>query len=171
MMREPKSPRELLIEEIRDLYSAESQLIRALPAMGAGATNEELRFVFEDRLVEARVHAARLEETMDGLHESPQGETSEAMRELIAEAQRLAAEEPEPAILDLALISAIQRVEQYKVAAYGCARTVAELAGDSHLASTFQLCLDEETRAEKRLNEIAMNLNLQATADDQSSSV
>jgi ferritin-like metal-binding protein YciE len=166
VMPDPTSPKDLLVEELKDLYSAESQLIRALPDMAQAAECEELKSAFEAHLQETRIHAQRLEEIMGQLDETPEGTRCKVMENLVAESKEIVAEEVDPAILDLALIDTAQRVEQYEIAAYGCACALAELAGESHVARTLQTTLEEVDRTDRTLTEIAMGLNLQATAEE-----
>jgi ferritin-like metal-binding protein YciE len=161
------SPKELLIEELKDLYSAENQLIKALPRMAKAAESEELKQAFHTHLEETKVHAERLEEIMDQLEESPRGKKCKAMEGLVAEGKDMMQEEGEPPILDLALIGAAQKVEHYEIASYGTARTLAELAGENSIAKTLQQTLDEEGKTDKLLTEIAMGLSLQSTTAEE----
>src|SRR3954462_484713 len=154
------SPRDLLIEELKDLYSAESQLIKALPKMAKAAESEELKSAFEEHLEQTKTHAQRLEQVMEDLDESPKGKKCKAMEGLIEEGKEVMEEDAVPVILDLALITAAQKVEHYEIAGYGCARTLAELAGEKDVASTLQETLDEEGETDKLLTEIALETNL-----------
>lgn len=163
------SPRDLLIEELKDLYSAESQLIKALPKMAKAADNEELKSAFEEHLEQTKTHAERLEQVMEDLDESPKGKKCKAMEGLIEEGKDAIEEDAAPVILDLALITAAQKVEHYEIAGYGCARTLAELAGEKDVASVLQETLDEEGETDKRLTAIAMNLNVESSEDDEES--
>ena len=158
------SPRELLVEELKDLYSAENQLIKALPRMAKAATSDELKNAFETHLEQTKEHAARLEKVMKQLDESPKGKTCKAMKGLIEEGKEAMEEDAEDVIMDLALITAAQKVEHYEIAGYGCARTLAELSGEKKIAATLQETLDEEGETDKRLTEVAMGLNLEAVA-------
>lgn len=163
------SPRDLLIEELKDLYSAESQLIKALPKMAKAADNEELKSAFEEHLEQTKTHAERLEQVMEDLDESPKGKKCKAMEGLIEEGKDAIEEDAAPVILDLALITAAQKVEHYEIAGYGCARTLAELAGEKDVASVLQETLDEEGETDKRLTAIAMNLNVESAEEDEES--
>jgi ferritin-like metal-binding protein YciE len=158
------SPRELLVEELKDLYSAENQLIKALPRMAKAATSDELKNAFETHLEQTKEHAARLEKVMKQLDESPKGKTCKAMKGLIEEGKEAMEEDAEDVIMDLALITAAQKVEHYEIAGYGCARTLAELSGEKKIAATLQETLDEEGETDKLLTEVAMGLNLEAVA-------
>jgi len=159
------SPRELLIEELKDLYSAENQLIKALPKMAKAASNEELKEAFETHLEETRTHAERIEKVMKQLDESPKGKKCKAMEGLLAEGKEVMEEDATPPIMDLALIAAAQKVEHYEIAGYGCARTLAELAGEPKVASVLQETLDEEGETDKRLTKIAMNSELEVPVE------
>jgi len=158
------SPKDLLVEELKDLYSAENQLMKALPRLAKAAESEELKSAFETHLEETKVHIERLEKIMEQLDESPKGKKCKAMEGLVEEGKEMMEEEGEPAVLDLGLISAAQKVEHYEIAGYGTARTLAELVGETRIAKTLQQTLDEEGKTDKLLTEIAMGLNLEATA-------
>lgn len=158
------TPRDLLIEELKDLYSAEAQLIKALPKMAKAAESEELKSAFETHLEQTKTHAQRLEQIMEDLDESPKGKTCKAMKGLIEEGKDVMGEDAVPVILDLGLITAAQKVEHYEIAGYGCARTLAELAGEKDVASILQETLDEEGETDKLLTEIAMGLNVEAAS-------
>lgn len=164
-MSKLSSPRDLLIVELKDLYSAEMQLIKALPKMAKAAESEQLKSAFEKHLEQTKTHAERLEEVMSQLDESPKGKKCKAMEGLIEEGKETMEEDAEPVILDLALITAAQKVEHYEIAGYGCARTLAELAGEKDVASVLQETLDEEGETDKLLTEIAMGLNVESFAD------
>jgi ferritin-like metal-binding protein YciE len=161
-MSELTSPRDLLIEEIKDLYSAENQLIKALQKMAKAASSPELKEAFETHRRETEKHAERLEEIAKRLDESARGKKCKAMEGLIEEGKEMMEEDGEPAVLDLALIGAAQKVEHYEIASYGTARTLAELLGEDKIAKILQQTLDEEGKTDKRLTDIAMELNLEA---------
>lgn len=163
-MAKISSPRDLLVEELKDLYSAENQLIKALPKMAKAATSEELRTAFETHLEETQEHAARLEKIGKQLGETMKGKKCKAMEGLVEEGKEIMEEDAEPALLDLALIGAAQKVEHYEIAGYGTARTLAELAGENDVAEILQETLDEEGKTDKLLTEIAMELNLEAAS-------
>ena len=158
------TPRDLLVEELKDLYSAENQLVKALPKMAKAATSDELRDAFETHLQETEVHVARLEKIGKTLGESMKGKKCKAMEGLVEEGKEVMEEDATPALLDLALIGAAQKVEHYEIAGYGTARTLAELAGEKDVAEQLQETLDEEGKTDKLLTEIAMELNLEAAA-------
>jgi len=160
IMSKLTTPRDLLIEELKDLYSAETQLTKALPKMAEAANSEELKGAFTTHLQQTEVHVSRLEEILIGLGESPKGKKCKAMEGLIEEGSETMKEDAEPGILDLALITAAQKVEHYEIAGYGCARTLAERAGEEEIAATLQLTLDEEGETDKLLTQIALETDL-----------
>lgn len=160
------TPRDLLIEELKDLYSAENQLLKALPKMAKAASSDELRQAFETHLGQTETHAERLEKIMDGLGESPKGKTCKAMKGLIEEGKEVLEEDAEPGILDLALITAAQKVEHYEIAGYGCARTLAELAGERDVAAVLQETLDEEGETDKLLTQVALGISVVAVGSE-----
>jgi ferritin-like metal-binding protein YciE len=166
-MSKVTTPRDLLVEELKDLYSAESQLIKALPRMAKAATSPELKRAFETHLRETERQAQRLEDVMKRLDESPRGKKCLAMEGLIAEGKEKMEEDAEPAMMDLGLISAAQKVEHYEIAGYGTARTLAELAGEDRIAKILQQTLDEEGKTDKLLTEIAMELSLEPAMEDE----
>ena len=163
------SPRDLLVEELKDLYSAENQLVKALPKMAKAASSEELQQAFETHLQQTEVHVQRLEKIGKQLGESMKGKKCKAMEGLVEEGKEVMEEDAEPALLDLALIGAAQKVEHYEIASYGTARTLAEISGEEQIAKILQETLDEEGETDKLLTEIAMELNLEAvvTADEE----
>jgi ferritin-like metal-binding protein YciE len=162
------SLQDVYVSELKDLYNAENQLLKALPQMAKGASTDELREAFEEHLEETRVHVQRLEEIFDKLGVSPKGKKCKAMEGLIAEGKELLEEDDaNPAALDAALIAAAQRVEHYEIAGYGCVRTYARLLGDEDAANTLQETLDEEGATDKKLTEIAEGLvNEEAAEED-----
>lgn len=150
--------RDLLVHELKDLYSAETQLTKALPKMSKAASSEELKQAFSDHLAETETHVTRLEKIMTQLDESPRGKKCKAMEGLVAEGKETIQEDAEPAIKDLALIVAAQKVEHYEIAGYGSARTLAELVGLDRIAAMIQETLDEEGQADQLLTQIAQQI-------------
>jgi ferritin-like metal-binding protein YciE len=150
--------RNLLVEELRDIYDAETQLVKALPLMAETAVLPELKRAFADHLDQTRRHVMRLENIFSELHESPQGNPCKTMEGLIAEARDLISEEKkaDPGVLEAALIGAAQKIEHFEIAAYGCARTYAEILGMSPTAEILQTTLNEEGETNKLLNRIAL---------------
>ncbi len=146
---------DLLVSELKDLYSAEHQLLKALPKMAKAASSEELRTAFEDHLAETQTHVERLETVCKGIDASPKGKKCAAMEGLIEEGAEVIAGKGDPAVKDAALIAAAQRVEHYEMAGYGCVRTFAKTLGYTIEAALLQQTLDEEGDADKRLTDLA----------------
>lgn len=169
-MTKISTPRDLLIEELKDLYSAENQILEALPKMAEAATSEELREAFEAHLQETKMQVERLETIGEKLGESMQGKKCKAMEGLVEEGEEIMEEDATPAMLDLALIGAAQKVEHYEIAGYGTSRTLAELSDEKEIAALLQETLDEEGKTDKLLTEIAAGINLEtavAGAEDE----
>jgi len=149
--------------QLRDLYSAEDQLISALPQMAAAASSHDLKSAFQTHLRETQQHKTRLEQAFRMLGCEPQSESCEAMEGLIEEGQEIIALDGDPEVKDAALIAAAQRVEHYEIAGYGCARTFARRVGRNDVASLLQETLDEEFNTDKILTDIAESwVNAQA---------
>lgn len=163
------SMEDLFIHELKDLYSAEKQLTKALPKMAKGATNEALAQLIRDHLEETQGQLERLETIFAELGKSPRGHTCKAMEGLIEEGAELLKEDGDPAVIDAAIIGACQRVEHYEMAGYGTARTFAEELGYDEAAELLQQTLDEEKSADVKLTELAVTvINDQAEdADDE----
>jgi ferritin-like metal-binding protein YciE len=149
------SLRDLLVEQLRDLYSAETQLVEALPKMAEAASSRALKSAFEHHLDQTREHVSRLKDIFGEIGEKASGETCEAMKGLIKEGEILLHAEGDPDVRDAGLIGAAQRVEHYEIAGYGTARSLAQRLGDSQIAETLQLTLNEEAEADKKLTSIA----------------
>jgi ferritin-like metal-binding protein YciE len=160
--------KKLYVEELRDLYNAENQLLKALPKMAKGASSEELKQAFEDHLEQTKDHVERLEEIFKGLDESPKGKTCHGMKGLVEEGSEILEEEGEVSVLDAGIIAAAQKVEHYEIASYGTVRTFANLLGEDEAAELLQQTLDEEGDADKRLNELAEEIvNPEALLEDE----
>lgn len=156
---------ELYVEELKDLYSAEQQILKALPKMVKAASHEELVNAFKEHLEETKTQVTRLEKIFKELDVSPKGKTCKAMKGLLEEGKDVMAEDAEPAVLDAALITAAQRVEHYEMAGYGCVRTFANLLGYDDAARLLQETLDEEGATDKKLTELAEAIiNVEAVA-------
>jgi ferritin-like metal-binding protein YciE len=153
---------DLLVEELKDLYSAETQLLKALPKMAKSASDEQLRAGFQEHLEETQQHVERLEKIMDILGATPRGKTCKAMKGLIEEGQDMMKEDAEPAVKDAALIAAAQKVEHYEIAGYGTARTFAELIGQDDVAELLTATLEEEKATDEKLTEVARTINVEA---------
>jgi len=146
---------ELLVDEIKDLFSAENQLTKALPKMAKAATNADLRRAFETHLRETEGHVRRLEQVAERLEASPRGKKCMGMEGLVAEGKELISEKPDEQVLDAGLIGAAQKVEHYEIAAYGTARAHAEQMGHTEVARLLQQTLEEESAANEKLTMIA----------------
>ncbi len=145
----------LLVLQLEDLYSAEDQLISALPKIAEAAASAELRSAFETHLEETKHHKQRIEQIFRMLGQEPKMETCDAMKGLIAEGSEIIDLEGEPDVKDAALIAAAQRVEHYEIAGYGCVRAFARRLGRENVAQVLQQTLDEEANADKILSHIA----------------
>lgn len=162
-----RSLQDLYVEELKDLYSAESQLLTALPKMAKAASAPELNKAFKDHLKETEGQVRRLETIFEKLGTSPKGKKCKAMEGLIEEGKETISEDADPSIKDAALIAAAQRVEHYEMAGYGCARTYARLLGHDDAAHLLQETLDEEGAADKKLTKLAETvINIKAAAAD-----
>jgi ferritin-like metal-binding protein YciE len=146
---------QLYIGELRDLYSAENQLLKALPKMAKGASSPELKDAFEKHLEQTKVHVLRLEELFGQLDESPKGKTCHGMKGLIEEGSEILKEDYENSVLDAGIIVAAQKVEHYEIASYGSVRTFANLLGKNEEAKLLQSTLDEESETNEILNGLA----------------
>lgn len=165
-----ESLQELYLEQLRDIYDAENQMLKALPKMIKAATHEELQATFEQHLDQTEEHIARLDQIFEELGDKSKGHKCEAMRGLLEEAKNIMEEHQEdPDTLDAALICAAQKIEHYEIATYGCLRTYAELLGFDEQADSLQDTLDEEKDTDDNLTELAMScINLDAVDEDDS---
>jgi ferritin-like metal-binding protein YciE len=152
-----KNLHELYVHELKDLYSAETQLVKALPKMADAASTPELKDAFKTHLRQTEGHVDRLEQIFKGLGEKPGGETCEAMQGLVKEGEQTIKEKAPDAVKDAALIAAAQRVEHYEIAGYGTVRTYAEQLGEKDAVKLLQQTLDEEGETDKLLNKLAMS--------------
>jgi ferritin-like metal-binding protein YciE len=152
----------LYIDELKDLYSAETQLVKALPKMAKAASSEELRQGFEEHLEQTRGHVERLEKVFKVLGESPKGKTCKGMQGLIEEGSEVIEEDFEGSLMDAALISAAQRVEHYEIAAYGTVCAFAKELGESDQASLLNETLKEEKETDEKLSELSTQINTEA---------
>jgi ferritin-like metal-binding protein YciE len=164
---ELNSLRDLYIDELKDLWSAEKQLVKALPKMAKAANDPELSKAFLTHLRQTEQQVKRLEQIFEELGESPRGKKCVGMEGLIEEGQELIKEKPEPEVLDAGLISKAQHVEHYEIAGYGTVRTYAQLLGADRQAQLLQQTLDEEGEADKLLTQLAeRSINLEAATAD-----
>jgi ferritin-like metal-binding protein YciE len=150
--------KELYVQELRDLYNAENQLIKALPKMAKGASSDELKEAFEKHLEQTKGHVERLEEVFQELGEKTKGKTCQAMKGLIEEGSEVLEADGEDSVLDAAIIVAAQKVEHYEIASYGSVGTFAQLLGQDKSAELLQPTLDEESEANELLNKLAEDI-------------
>lgn len=147
--------RDLYIEQLQDLYSAENQLVKALPKMAEAASHPQLKQAFQTHLVETERQVQRLDQIFQGLGEKAGGHTCKAMEGLIKEGNEMIKMKGDPSAIDAGLIAAAQRVEHYEMAGYGCVRTYAKQLGEQQGAMLLQQTLDEEGQTDKLLTQIA----------------
>lgn len=150
-----KNLKELFEHQLQDLYSAEGQLIDALPKMAKKATDSKLKKAFEDHLEETKEQRERLEEICDELGIEPEGEKCKAMEGLIKEAESFMKEAEGSEVMDAGLIAEAQRVEHYEISGYGTAVRFAKELGHNEIADTLQTTLDEEYDADNKLDKLA----------------
>jgi ferritin-like metal-binding protein YciE len=165
--------KELYIDELKDLYNAENQLVKALPKMAKAASSDELRQGFEKHLEQTKGHVQRLEKIFQALGESPKGKTCKGMQGLIEEGSEATEEDYEGSVMDAALIGAAQRVEHYEIAGYGTVRSMAETLGEDDHVSLLEQTLEEEKDTDEKLTELAEQINTQANGigDDRKEAV
>jgi ferritin-like metal-binding protein YciE len=155
--------RDLYVEQLQDLYSAENQLVKALPKMEQAASDTQLKQAFTQHLAQTEQHVQRLEQIFQTLGSKPSGQTCRAMEGLIKEGDEMIKMKGEPAVIDAGLIAAAQRVEHYEMAGYGCVRTYAKQLGEQQSAKLLQQTLDEEGKADQLLTKIAEQvINIEA---------
>jgi len=146
---------DLYVDELKDLYSAETQIVKALPKMAKAASSPDLKKAFETHLQQTEGHVQRLEQIFEKLGKSPRGKACKGMQGLLEEGEELIAEEGEPKVKDAGLIAGAQRVEHYEIAAYGSVRTYAEELGDKEAVKLLQQTLDEEGQTDQLLTKLA----------------
>ena len=161
---------DLFVHELRDLYDAENQLIKALPRMSQAAQSPELKRAFDTHLRETKQQVQRLDQVFQGLGEKPTGKTCKAMQGLVAEAKELLEEDADPDVMDAALIVAAQKVEHYEIASYGSACTFGRVLGYNDATEILKETMAEEERTDKLLTTIAEKLNPEAGRADESES-
>jgi ferritin-like metal-binding protein YciE len=161
--------RELFVDELRDLYDAETRLVKALPKLAKASQLDELREGFETHLEQTKEHVARLEQIMESLDEKPTGKKCIGMVGIIQEGDEMMGEELEGSVMDAALIAAAQRTEHYEIAAYGCVRAWAKELGEDEAAELLEKTLNEEKEADAKLSELAEQVNTAANAQGEES--
>lgn len=165
-MAEATNPlEELLVDELKDIYNAETQIIKALPKMAKAATSPDLKRAFERHLEETRKQVERLDQIGQALEIKLTGKKCKGMEGLIEEGKELMEEDFDDNAIDAGLIGAAQKVEHYEIAAYGTARTHAEMLGYTKAAKLLQQTLDEEGATDKKLTQLAESIiNVEAAA-------
>ncbi len=153
---------ELFVDELKDLYSAEKQITRALPKLVKAATSDELREAFQSHLEETNGHVTRLEKAFEILGKSPKGKTCVGMKGVLEEGSEVLEDTDKGEVRDAGLISAAQRVEHYEMAGYGSARDFAKLLGQDEIAELLEETLEEEKAADKKLTSISKQVNAEA---------
>jgi ferritin-like metal-binding protein YciE len=158
------SIQELLIDELKDIYSAEKQITRALPKMVKATTSDELKRAFQNHLEETKGQIERLDKIFEILGKVPRGKTCHGMQGVLEEGSEVIEETEKSAVRDAALISAAQRVEHYEMAAYGAVREYAKILGQKEIAGLLEETLAEEKAADSKLTSIAKSVNSQANS-------
>ena len=148
----------LYVDELRDLYNAENQLLKALPKMAKAVSSEELKNAFEKHLEQTETHVERLEDIFKELDQNPKGKTCHGMKGLVEEGSEILKEDGDPSVLDAGIIVAAQKVEHYEIAGYGSVRTFAELLNQKSAVELLQTTLDEESEANELLNGLAESI-------------
>ncbi len=162
---------DLMLAELKDLYSAETQLVKALPKMAKGATTASLRTAFEEHLDQTHEHVARLEQIFERLGQSPRGKKCKGMEGLLEEGAEMLGEEGDETVRDAGIIASAQRVEHYEIAAYGSTLAFATLMGHTEIAELLEMTLNEEKTADELLSSIALDeVNLAAPGMEAESS-
>ncbi|CAN5586800.1 ferritin-like domain-containing protein [soil metagenome] len=157
---------ELFVDEMKDLYSAEKQITKALPKLARGASSQELKDAFLSHLEETKGQIARLEQAFQILGKKPTGKTCVGMKGVLEEGSEMLEDTEKGEVRDAGLISAAQRVEHYEMAGYGSARDFAKLLGQDEIAALLEETLEEEKLADKKLSQIAIQANAEAKAAD-----
>jgi ferritin-like metal-binding protein YciE len=150
-----ESLQELLVHDLRDLYNAETQLLKAMPRMARKASNPDLKRAFEVHLRETEGHVERLQKVFEKLGKKPTGKKCAAMEGLIEEGKEAMGEDMDDDTMDAALIATAQKIEHYEIAGYGTTRTWAQQIGDDQTARVLQTILDEEGKTDKLLTQLA----------------
>lgn len=154
---ELESLQDLYVHELRDLYSAEKQIIKALPKMAKGAANPKLKEGFQKHLEQTKIHVERLETVLGKLGKSTRGDKCKGMEGLLIEGEKMLEEDATPEVKDAGLISSAQRVEHYEIAGYGCAKTYAKALGDKEGEQLLNTTLQEEGATDKELTKLAVS--------------
>jgi len=158
-----ESLQDLYIDHLKDLYSAETQLVKALPKVEKAASSEKLKATVHKHLGQTQEHVRRLEEIFTTLKTKPTGKTCKGMEGLISEADEILKEDADPEVRDAGIIAAAQKVEHYEISGYGTARTYAQMLGQDKAVQTLQQTLDEEAQTDEDLSRLAeFSVNMKA---------
>jgi ferritin-like metal-binding protein YciE len=157
-----KTLHDLFIDELKDVYSAEKQITKALPKMAKVATSDQLRAAFEEHLAVTETQIARLEKVFELMEQSPKGKKCAAMEGLLKESAEMMEQNAEPAVMDAGLIGSAQRVEHYEIAAYGTLASFARELGLDEVVGLLEETLEEEKQTDETLTDIASEINFQA---------
>ncbi|HET7871102.1 MAG TPA: ferritin-like domain-containing protein [Terriglobales bacterium] len=161
-----QSLHDLFIEELQDLYSAENQILEALPELAENATSPELKRAFQQHLDQTRVHVQRLDQIFNQLGDDVDrnDKTCKGMKGIIKESEDLLDDLEEPEVADAGMIAGAQRVEHYEIAGYGTVRTYAQLLGRNEWVRLLEQTLNEEKQTDQLLTQLAGRINLEAKA-------
>jgi len=154
-MAKMQTMEDLFIDELKDLYDAEKQIVKALPKMMKAATSEDLKAAFEEHLEVTKNQVQRLEDIFGKLDVTPKGKKCHGMQGLLEEGQELIEKEDPSPLLDAGLIAAAQKVEHYEMAGYGTARTFAQMLGHKEAAQLLEETLNEEKETDEKLTDLA----------------
>ena len=154
--------KDVYMDELRDLYSAEQQLVKALPKMAKAATSEDLRQGFEEHLEQTKGHARRLEQIFQALGESVKGKKCKGIEGIVAEGAEVMSQDYDGEVMDAAIISAAQRVEHYEIAAYGSVHAYATILGETDAADLLEQTLNEEKETDQKLTGLSESINEEA---------
>ena len=146
---------DLMVHELKDLYSAERQLVQALPKMAKNATSDQLRTAIDNHLAETEEHVTRLEQVMESLGESPRGQKCAGMQGLLEEGKSFLKEDADPDVMDAGIIVSAQKVEHYEIASYGAVCEYARMMGHTEALQLLEQTLAEEKKADQTLNKLA----------------
>ena len=158
---------ELFVEELKDIYSAEKQAVKAYPRLTKAVQSEELKEAMQEHLEQTKGQVERLERIFEILDKRSSGKTCEGMKGLVQEAQSLVEEIENGPVLDAAIIGALQRVEHYEIAAYGTVATLAEAMGQEEVKELLGETLEEEKETDERLTQVAQAVNSEALSESE----
>ena len=161
------SLQKLYVEQLKDIYSAEKQILQALPKMAKKASNSQLKAGFEEHVRQTEEQVKRLDRIFEGLGKSSRGKKCKGMEGLIEEGKEVLQEDMDEETRDAALIAAAQRVEHYEIAGYGTVRTYAQLLGENEAVRLLQQTLDEEGATDKKLTALAESINVEAMEEEE----